>query len=484
MAAVTYDKASSHLPRLHQARGRLARSGDRRRGVPRPGRTVRLRQVHLAAHARRARGHRPGLDPHRRPRRHARPPEGPRHRDGLPELRALPAHDRRREHGLRAQDRRPAQGRRSSSGSQEAAKILDLEEYLDRRPKALSGGQRQRVAMGRAIVRQPQVFCMDEPLSNLDAKLRVSTRTQIASLQRRLGITTVYVTHDQVEAMTMGDRVAVLKDGILQQVDTPRAMYDKPANVFVAGLHRLARDEPAAGRRWTATRCTSAAPRPASRARRPTRSAPPARSRSGSGPRTWTRSARARAGHRGGRRRGARRGRLRLRQHRDRRRAPPDHRARRRPHPARQGRRAAPRAARGPPAPVRRRHRRAHRDLIEQDHHRGPGTSWSRGRGASAGRERAARPAAAPRRAEDLGRRAQTGAAQQPGDADIVRACRPDEFGESLLRGDCPRSGAAAPCRARGPARRPRPAPPPGPRADRPVPDRGWQCRPRCRRRR
>jgi multiple sugar transport system ATP-binding protein len=118
----------------------------------------------------------------------------------------------------------------------EAAKILDLEEFLDRKPKALSGGQRQRVAMGRAIVRQPQVFCMDEPLSNLDAKLRVQTRTQIASLQRRLGTTTVYVTHDQVEAMTMGDRVAVLKDGILQQCDSPRHMYDKPNNVFVAGF--------------------------------------------------------------------------------------------------------------------------------------------------------------------------------------------------------------------------------------------------------
>ncbi|MFN2537414.1 MAG: ABC transporter ATP-binding protein [Mycobacteriales bacterium] len=118
----------------------------------------------------------------------------------------------------------------------EAAKILDLTEYLDRKPKALSGGQRQRVAMGRAIVRNPQVFCMDEPLSNLDAKLRVATRTQIASLQRRLGVTTLYVTHDQVEAMTMGDRVAVLKDGVLQQVDSPRAMYDRPANVFVAGF--------------------------------------------------------------------------------------------------------------------------------------------------------------------------------------------------------------------------------------------------------
>jgi multiple sugar transport system ATP-binding protein len=118
----------------------------------------------------------------------------------------------------------------------EAAKILDLGQYLDRKPKALSGGQRQRVAMGRAIVRNPQVFLMDEPLSNLDAKLRVQTRTQIASLQRRLGVTTVYVTHDQIEAMTMGDRVAVLKDGILQQCGTPRELYDHPDNVFVAGF--------------------------------------------------------------------------------------------------------------------------------------------------------------------------------------------------------------------------------------------------------
>jgi multiple sugar transport system ATP-binding protein len=118
----------------------------------------------------------------------------------------------------------------------EAAKLLDLEPYLNRKPKALSGGQRQRVAMGRAIVRKPQVFLMDEPLSNLDAKLRVQTRTQIASLQRRLGVTTVYVTHDQVEAMTMGDRVAVLKDGLLQQVDSPRNLYDTPQNVFVAGF--------------------------------------------------------------------------------------------------------------------------------------------------------------------------------------------------------------------------------------------------------
>ncbi|HSV37455.1 MAG TPA: sn-glycerol-3-phosphate ABC transporter ATP-binding protein UgpC [Nocardioidaceae bacterium] len=119
---------------------------------------------------------------------------------------------------------------------QDAAAILDLGNLLDRKPRVLSGGQRQRVAMGRAIVRQPQVFCMDEPLSNLDAKLRVATRTQIAALQQRLGVTTVYVTHDQVEAMTMGDRVAVMKDGVLQQVDTPLALYDRPANLFVAGF--------------------------------------------------------------------------------------------------------------------------------------------------------------------------------------------------------------------------------------------------------
>ncbi|MGV8876280.1 MAG: ABC transporter ATP-binding protein [Rhodoglobus sp.] len=118
----------------------------------------------------------------------------------------------------------------------EAAKLLDLEPYLGRKPKALSGGQRQRVAMGRAIVRQPQVFLMDEPLSNLDAKLRVQTRTQIASLQRRLGVTTVYVTHDQTEALTMGDRIAVLKDGLLQQVGTPRDLYEAPQNIFVAGF--------------------------------------------------------------------------------------------------------------------------------------------------------------------------------------------------------------------------------------------------------
>ena len=118
----------------------------------------------------------------------------------------------------------------------EAARILDLEPYLDRKPKHLSGGQRQRVAMGRAIVRRPAVYLMDEPLSNLDAKLRVQTRTEVVELQNRLGVTTVYVTHDQVEAMTMGDRVAVLRNGVLQQCDAPGTLYHEPVNLFVAGF--------------------------------------------------------------------------------------------------------------------------------------------------------------------------------------------------------------------------------------------------------
>jgi len=133
---------------------------------------------------------------------------------------------------------------------EEAARILDLTDYLDRKPKNLSGGQRQRVAMGRAIVRSPQVFLMDEPLSNLDAKLRVQTRTELSDLQSRLGVTTVYVTHDQVEAMTMGDRVAVLDYGVLQQVARPRDLYSRPVNRFVAGfigspamnLHEISRN--------------------------------------------------------------------------------------------------------------------------------------------------------------------------------------------------------------------------------------------------
>src|SRR6185295_9943238 len=116
------------------------------------------------------------------------------------------------------------------------ARLLRLEELLDRRPGQLSGGQRQRVAMGRAVVREPAAFLMDEPLSNLDAKLRVSMRAELASLHSRLGATTVYVTHDQVEAMTLGQRVAVMRDGKIQQVDTPQALYERPRDLFVAGF--------------------------------------------------------------------------------------------------------------------------------------------------------------------------------------------------------------------------------------------------------
>jgi multiple sugar transport system ATP-binding protein len=119
---------------------------------------------------------------------------------------------------------------------EEAARILDLTQHLDRRPANLSGGQRQRVAMGRAIVRDPQVFLMDEPLSNLDAKLRVQTRTSVSRLQKRLGTTMVYVTHDQTEAMTLGDRLAVMRAGLLQQAGTPKELYDRPVNLFVAGF--------------------------------------------------------------------------------------------------------------------------------------------------------------------------------------------------------------------------------------------------------
>ncbi|GMA56329.1 hypothetical protein GCM10025858_08320 [Alicyclobacillus sacchari] len=119
---------------------------------------------------------------------------------------------------------------------QEAAKILDIAHLLDRKPKALSGGQRQRVALGRAIVREPQVFLMDEPLSNLDAKLRVQMRAEIRKLHQRLQTTMIYVTHDQTEAMTMGDRICVMRDGIIQQADTPQVVYSQPKNMFVAGF--------------------------------------------------------------------------------------------------------------------------------------------------------------------------------------------------------------------------------------------------------
>ena len=162
-------------------------------------------------------------------------PQRARRRDGVPELRAVSADVRAAESRLRAAHAADAEGGRAATGRR-VADILGLEHLLDRRPAALSGGQRQRVAMGRAIVREPRVFLMDEPLSNLDAKLRVTMRAQLSLLHQRLGVTTVYVTHDQVEAMTLGQRVAVLRDGVLQQCDTPQDLFHEPVNLFVAAF--------------------------------------------------------------------------------------------------------------------------------------------------------------------------------------------------------------------------------------------------------
>ena len=154
---------------------------------------------------------------------------------------------RAREHGLRAQAAQASTRSEIDKKVDEAARILDLEQHLDRKPANLSGGQRQRVAMGRAIVRDPAAFLMDEPLSNLDAKLRVQMRTEVSRIQERLGTTTVYVTHDQTEAMTLGDRVAVMRAGVLQQVGSPMELYNEPGQPVRGRLHRLAGDELHAG---------------------------------------------------------------------------------------------------------------------------------------------------------------------------------------------------------------------------------------------
>ena len=162
--------------------------------------------------------------------------ERARHRHGVPELRALSAHDGRRQHGLLAEAAQRAERARSTAGVKRAADILGLTPLLERYPRQLSGGQRQRVAMGRAIVRDPQVFLFDEPLSNLDAKLRVQMRAEIKELHQRLKTTTVYVTHDQIEAMTMADKIVVMHDGIVEQIGAPLELYDRPDNLFVAGF--------------------------------------------------------------------------------------------------------------------------------------------------------------------------------------------------------------------------------------------------------
>ena len=189
---------------------------------------VRLRQVDDAADDRRARGHHRRRDRDRRRGRQRRAAEGPRHRHGVPELRALPAHDGVREHVVRAAAQALSRRTRSGSRVQEAARILDITELLERKPRQLSGGQRQRVAMGRAIVRNPKVFLFDEPLSNLDAKLRVQMRTEIKRVHQKVRTTTVYVTHDQVEAMTLADRVVVMNRGRIEQIGTPNELYHAP----------------------------------------------------------------------------------------------------------------------------------------------------------------------------------------------------------------------------------------------------------------
>jgi sn-glycerol 3-phosphate transport system ATP-binding protein len=173
---------------------------------------------------------------HRRARRQPARTGRARHRDGVPELRAVPAHERVRQHGLRPEDRQGAQGRDRGAGAEGGQDPGTGPLLLERKPRQLSGGQRQRVAMGRAIVRQPAVFLFDEPLSNLDAKLRAQTRLEIQKLHRELGVTSLFVTHDQVEAMTLAQRMIVMNAGRIEQIGTPEQVYGKPATTFVAGF--------------------------------------------------------------------------------------------------------------------------------------------------------------------------------------------------------------------------------------------------------
>ena len=211
---------------------------------------VRLREVDAAADDRRPRGHHLGRHGDRREAGQRPGAARPQPGDGVPELRALPPPDRLREHRVPAAAGRRDATRRSTRRSATRPRPSSSTSTSSASPGNLSGGQRQRVAMGRAIVRDAEAFLFDEPLSNLDAKLRGQMRTEIARLQKRLGITTVYVTHDQTEAMTLGDRVAVLKRGILQQLATPRELYDEPGQPLRGRLHRLPADElPARDRR-------------------------------------------------------------------------------------------------------------------------------------------------------------------------------------------------------------------------------------------
>ena len=219
-----------------QAAARDHHARDRRRRAAGAGGTVGQRQEHRAPADRRARDadHRADLIGDRDVTTVGATGSGSR--DGVPELRAVPAQDRAGEPGVRVA--RPATSRRAHRRARRAqtAAALGIEALLDRKPAQLSGGQRQRVALGRAIVREPQAFLFDEPLSNLDPQLRVETRTELALLHRRLGATMVYVTHDQEEAMTLGTRVAVMRDGAIEQLAPPLDLFRQPANAFVAGF--------------------------------------------------------------------------------------------------------------------------------------------------------------------------------------------------------------------------------------------------------
>ena len=208
----------------------------RRRRVRRHRRPLRLRQVDAAAHGRRPRGDHLRHHRDRRPRGERPRAARPRHRHGVPELRALPAHERLRQHGLRPEDRRHPRRRPRRPASRPPPRCSSSRPTSTASPRELSGGQRQRVAMGRALVRGPAAFLLDEPLSNLDAKLRVQMRLQIKALQREVGTTALYVTHDQVEAMTLADRLIVMNAGVAEQIDTPLAVYERPRHVFVAGF--------------------------------------------------------------------------------------------------------------------------------------------------------------------------------------------------------------------------------------------------------
>ena len=236
MATVTLDKLCKRYEQLDDLAVDHVEPRRRARRVHGPARALGLRQVDDAAHDRRPGGDLFGRAWRSTAASSTRCRRGPRHRDGVPVVRALSAHDGARQPRLRPAPARHRQGARSRAGCSDVAATLGLAVLLERKPYALSGGQRQRVALGRAIVRDPKVFLFDEPLSNLDASLRVSTRGELIKLHRRLGATMIYVTHDQVEAMTMGSRICIMDKGKVVQIGAPLEVYRRPAEPFVASF--------------------------------------------------------------------------------------------------------------------------------------------------------------------------------------------------------------------------------------------------------